>query len=389
MMLIRHFGTGRIATAVAAIAIPTLAFSASAVIPQFPTCQAAHTLAPLLREVVPGVVNIAVKGQVKEDNPLYKDFFFRQFLKVPKQIEKDFEAAGSGVIIDADHGYVLTNNHVIENASDIKVTTKDGRTLDATLVGRDAPTDVAVVKIQSATSLRALPLGDSDKLEVGDFVVAIGNPFALGQTVTSGIVSALGRSGLGFEGYEDFIQTDAPINPGNSGGALVSLCGELVGINTAILAPSGGNVGIGFAIPINMAREVMNEILQHGEVRRGLIGVNLQDLTPELASQLHVSASQGAVVTEVLTNSPAERAGIRKGDVIVAIDGTPVQNATQLRNKIGLMPIGHRVELGIERSGVTLEVTMEIAPQQNAAGGEETQSGLAADKKKLPQSTAP
>jgi serine protease Do len=341
--------------------------NASAGVPQFATCQAAHTLAPLLQEVVPGVVNIAVKGRVKEDNPLYRDFFFRQFLKVPKQIEKDFEAAGSGVIVDADHGYVLTNNHVVENASEIKVTTKDGRTLDATLIGRDPPTDVAVVKIQSATSLKALPLADSDKLEVGDFVVAIGNPFGLGQTVTSGIVSALGRSGLGIEGYEDFIQTDAPINPGNSGGALVSLCGELIGINTAILAPSGGNVGIGFAVPINMARRVMDELVVHGQVRRGWIGLSLQDLTPELASQLHVLADQGAAVAEVHPNSPAERAGMRQGDVIVTIDGSTVRSAGQLRNKVGLMPIGQMVKLSFERLGATQEVTLEIGPQPEDA----------------------
>jgi serine protease Do len=340
---------------------------ASAGIPQLATCQAAHTLAPLLREVVPAVVNIAVKGRVKEDNPLYKDLFFRQFFNVPKQLEHEFEAAGSGVIVDADRGYVLTNNHVVENATEIKVTTKDGRTLDATLIGRDPPTDVAVVKIQNATNLKALTLGDSDKLEVGDFVVAIGNPFGLGQTVTSGIVSALGRSGLGIEEYEDFIQTDAPINSGNSGGALISLCGELVGINTAIVAPQGGNVGIGFAVPINLARRVMDEIVQHGQVRRGWIGVSLQNLTPELASQLHVSATQGAVVAEVLPNSPAERAGMRQGDVIVTIDGATVQSATQLHNKVGLTPIGQRVELGVERSGTTLKIALEIAPQPEAA----------------------
>ena len=228
---------------------------ASAGVPQFATCQAAHTLAPLLHEVVPAVVNIAVKGSIKEDNPLYKDLFFRQFLHVPKQLEREFQAAGSGVIVDADHGYVLTNNHVVENASEIKVTTKDGRTFDASLVGRDPPTDVAVVKIQSALTLKGLPFGDSDKLEVGDFVVAIGNPFGLGQTVTSEIVSALGRSGLGIEGYEDFIQTDAPINPGNSGGALVSLCGELIGINTAIEVPPA-EMSTGFAFSLNLARGV-------------------------------------------------------------------------------------------------------------------------------------
>jgi hypothetical protein len=218
---------------------------ASATIPDFASPQA-PSLAPLLREVTPAVVNISVRGRVKEDNPLYQDPVFRQFFDVPKQLERQVQATGSGVIVDAERGYVLTNNHVVENASSIQIATKDGQRFNAKIVGRDPPTDVAVIQIQNGSGLKALPLGDSDKLEVGDFVVAIGNPFGLGQTVTSGIVSALGRSGLGIEGYEDFIQTDASINPGNSGGALVNLRGQLIGINTAILAPGGGNVGIGF-----------------------------------------------------------------------------------------------------------------------------------------------
>src|SRR5580700_7859190 len=294
---------------------------ASATIPDCAGPQA-PSLAPLLREVTPAVVNITVRGRVKEENPLYQDPVFRQFFDVPKQFERQVQATGSGVIVDAERGYVLTNNHVVEHASNIQIATKDGQRFAAKIVGRDPPTDVAVIQIQNASGLKALPLGDSDKLEVGDFVVAIGNPFGLGQTVTSGIVSALERSGLGIEGYEDFIQTDASINPGNSGGALVDLRGNLVGINTAILAPGGGNIGIGFAVPINMARHAMDQIIRYGEVKRGRIGVAIQDLTPDIAQGLGTAQTQGAVIARVEPGSPAARAGLQASDVITAVDGT-------------------------------------------------------------------
>src|ERR1700733_14297012 len=244
------------------------------------------SLAPMLSTITPGVVNIAVKGRVREQNPLLQDPFFRRFFNVPQgqgYEERETQATGSGVIVDAAQGYVLTNAHVVENETSITVTTKDNRKFAAKLVGRDADTDVAVLKINDG-KLTAVPFGDSDKLQVGDFVVAIGNPSGLGQTVTSGIVSALGRSGLGIEGYEDFIQTDASINPGNSGRPLVNLQGQCIGINTAILAPGGGNIGIGFAVPISVARLVMEQIVAHGEVRRGRVGISTQDLTPELAA---------------------------------------------------------------------------------------------------------
>src|ERR1700733_3431850 len=244
------------------------------------------SLAPMLTNITAGVVNIAVKGRVREQNPLRQDPFFRRFFNVPQgqgYEERETQATGSGVIVDAAQGYVLTNAHVVENETSITVTTKDNRKFAAKLVGRDADTDVAVLKINDG-KLTAVPMGDSDKLQVGDFVLAIGNPFGLGQTVTSGIVSALGRSGLGIEGYEDFIQTDASINPGNSGGPLVNLQGQCIGINTAILAPGGGNIGIGFAVPISVARLVMEQIVAHGEVRRGRVGISTQDLTPELAA---------------------------------------------------------------------------------------------------------
>jgi serine protease Do len=238
------------------------------------------TLAPLVREVTPAVVNISVQGKVREDNPLYKDPFFREFFDLPKQLEKEVSASGSGVIVDAERGYVLTANHVVAQISTAQITTKDGRKFSAKLVGRDPATDIAVLQMQGAGGLHSIPMGDSDRLEVGDFVIAVGNPFGLGQTVTSGLVSALGRTGLGKQGYEDFIQTDAPINPGNSGGGLIDLKGELIGINTAIISPGGGNVGIGFAVPINMARQVMEQIVQSGRVQRGRIGVSIQDLPP-------------------------------------------------------------------------------------------------------------
>jgi serine protease Do len=342
--------------------VPPYFVSASAgAIPGFDNGQI-PSLAPLLREITPAVVNISVRGLVREDNPLYQDPYFRQFFDVPKQLERRVEATGSGVIVDPEHGYALTNNHVVEHASNIQVATKEGQTFSARIVGRDPATDIAVIQIRDGSNLKPLALGDSDKLEVGDFVVAIGNPFGLGQTVTSGIVSALGRSGLGIEGYEDFIQTDASINPGNSGGALVNLRGELVGINTAILAPGGGNVGIGFAVPINMARSVMEQIIQHGDVRRGRIGISTQDLTPELAELFHTKRTAGALIAEVAARSPAEQAGLRKGDLVIAANGVPIRSSTQLRNKIGLTPVGDRLELQVERSGVPQIIPVRIGP---------------------------
>ncbi|MDA8108543.1 MAG: trypsin-like peptidase domain-containing protein, partial [Betaproteobacteria bacterium] len=287
------------------------------------------TLAPLLERVTPAVVNIAVlQKSPEEDNPLLQDPFFRRFFGLPESSQPQM-AAGSGVIVDAKNGYVLTNRHVIKDATQVMITLKDNRRFPARVIGSDAGTDIAVLQIK-AEHLSALPFGDSDALRVGDFVVAIGNPFGIGQTVTSGIVSALGRSGLSPEGYEDFIQTDAPINPGNSGGALVDLRGELVGINSAIIGPSGGNVGIGFAVPSNMAHAVMEQLIRFGKVKRGRLGISMKDLTPELARTLGVTAEEGAVIAEVQNDSPAARAGLQPGDVVVAIDGRPVRSAAEL-----------------------------------------------------------
>src|SRR5579862_3044105 len=330
---------------------------------------AVPSLAPMLSRVTPGVVNIAVRGRVKEQNPLLQDPFFRRFFNLPQNQqteERETQATGSGVIVDAARGYVLTNGHVVENATRIEVTTKDNRRLTARLVGRDADTDVAVLQIP-AEHLTAVPMGDSDQLQVGDFVLAIGNPFGLGQTVTSGIVSALGRSGLGIEGYEDFIQTDASINPGNSGGPLVDLKGECVGINTAILAPGGGNIGIGFAVPINMARRVMEQLIRYGEVKRGRIGVAIQDLTPDLAQAMKTGHTEGAVIARVDPASPAERAGLRRGDLVVAVNGMPVHSGTQLRNTIGLTSIGSNVALTIDRSGSEYSLNVHVEPTGRAA----------------------
>src|SRR5689334_22309391 len=289
------------------------------------------TLAPLLEQVTPAVVNIAVLSRSPErDNPMLQDPFFRRFFGLPEQSRPQI-SAGSGVIVDARSGFVLTNHHVVKDAEQISVTLKDGRRLQGKLVGSDAATDIALLKVEG-DNLKSLPLGDSDALRVGDYVMAIGNPFGLGQTVTSGIVSALGRTGLNIEGYEDFIQTDASINPGNSGGALVSLRGELIGINTAIIGPSGGNVGIGFAIPSNMARSVMAQLVKFGEVRRGRIGLTTQDLTAELAKSLAVPPTllRGAVVVEVVKGSPADKAGLRAGDVITAVNGRAVRGSPDL-----------------------------------------------------------
>jgi len=306
------------------------------------------TMAPLLETTTPAVVNIAVETRRPgADNPLLRDPFFRRFFDLPDQPpQRRGVSAGSGVIVDAEEGWVLTNHHVVENAERVVVTLRDGRELEAELRGSDPETDIALLRVD-ARGLTDIPFADSDALKVGDLVVAIGNPFGLGQTVTSGIVSALGRSGIGAGRYEDFIQTDAPINPGNSGGALVNTKGELVGINTAILAPAGGNVGIGFAVPANMARAVMDQLIRYGEVRRGRIGVAIQDLNPELARGLGVPASEGAVISAVEPGSPAERAGLEPGMVITAVDGTPIDGARALSNAIGLKERGDEVTLTV------------------------------------------
>ena len=311
------------------------------------------TLAPMLEKTVPGVVNIFTRTKVTvRQSPLLSDPFFRRFFNVPDQPrERTQQSLGSGVVVDAGNGYILTNHHVIDGADEISVNTADGRTLQATVVGSDPETDIAVLKVEQ-DNLTELPMSNSDSLRVGDFVVAIGNPFGLGQTVTSGIVSAMGRSGLGIEGYEDFIQTDASINPGNSGGALVNLRGELVGVNTAILSKSGGNVGIGFAIPINMARDIMAQLIEHGAVQRGTLGAQAQDLTPDLAAAFDIAENgRGAVVTQVTRGSPADKAGLKAGDVITHINERPVKDASDVRNRIGLLRIGEKVQMKILRDG--------------------------------------
>jgi Do/DeqQ family serine protease len=329
------------------------------------------SLAPIVKKASPAVVNIATRGTVREQrprNPLLEDPFFRRFFDAPEFAprERQFQSAGSGVIVDAKNGYIITNAHVIENADEITVTLLDERQLKAEIVGRDKPSDVAVLKV-NAKNLVEMPLADSSKAEVGDFVLAIGNPFALSHTVTSGIISALGRSDNNPESYQDFIQTDAPINPGNSGGALVDLKGQLVGINTAIFSGSGGNIGIGFAIPSNMVKAVMSQLVQYGEVKRGMLGVQLSNnFTPGIAESLGLENARGALVSQVIEGSPAEKAGIKAGDVITSINGRNIANASDLRNTIGLLRIGEKVELGLIRDGKPRRVTAVIGERDNA-----------------------
>jgi serine protease Do/serine protease DegQ len=336
-------------------------------LPAFTENQAMPSLAPMLERSVPAVVNISTSTNIETaQHPLMQDPFFRHFFNVPNQSRKQQKnSLGSGVIIDSDQGYVLTNNHVIDKADKIMVTLTDGRQLNADVVGKDPEADVAIIRIP-ADNLTELPIADSNQLKVGDFVVAIGNPFGLGQTVTSGIISALGRSGLGIEGYEDFIQTDASINPGNSGGALVNLRGEFVGMNTAILAPSGGNVGIGFAIPANMVMTIKESLVKHGEVRRGLLGVTTQDLTPELVKAFNLKDIQGAAISRIENNSPAEKAGLALGDIVVSANGKPVKNSHDLRNIIGLLQIGDKVGLEYYRGDEKKETTAVIGKQIRA-----------------------
>lgn len=329
------------------------------------------SLAPMLEQVSPAVVNIATYTQVRQHNPLLEDPFFRRFFDIPEQRRRQApqrrtRSAGSGVIVDAANGYVLTNAHVVQRADEVEVILKDGRTLDARLVGRDREVDLAVLQVD-ADGLTEIEMADSRELRVGDFVIAIGNPFGLGQTVTSGIVSALGRTGLGIEGYEDFIQTDASINPGNSGGALVNLRGEMVGINTAILSPAGGNVGIGFAIPTEMARIVMEQLIENGEVRRGVLGVTIQNLNDELAEAFNVERDQGVVITRVTEGSGADKAGLKPGDVVTAVNGQPVKRAADLRNKVGLSPVGEEIELEIRRNGRKRTVTAVVEETATSA----------------------
>jgi Do/DeqQ family serine protease len=337
--------------ATAALAAGSAAFAA---LPLAVDGQPLPSLAPMLEKVTPAVVNIATFARSQEANPLMRDPFFRRFFEGPDQPQRRERSAGSGVIVDAARGLVVTNHHVIRDAQEIFVVLKDRRVFKAQLVGSDPGTDVALLRIP-AENLTAIRVADSDAVNVGDFSVAIGNPFGIGQTVTSGIVS-----GIGADGYEEFIQTDASINPGNSGGALVNLRGELIGINTAIIGPSGGNVGIGFAVPANMARAVIDQIVRFGEVRRGRLGVETQDLTPETAKQLGVPVTEGAVVLRVEKGSAAEKAGLRPKDVVVAVNGRPIRASGELRNRVGLTPIGEEVDMTVLREGRQIKIRARV-----------------------------
>ena len=341
-------------------------------LPPYDGAQPLPSLAPMLERSMPAVVNIATTTNIQvSENPLMQDPYFRQFFQIPNQSrQQQKNSLGSGIIIDSKQGWVLTNNHVIDKADKILVTLHDGRQLNAELIGTDPESDIAVIQIP-ANNLIQLPIADSSLLKVGDFVVAIGSPFGLSQTVTSGIVSALGRSGLGIEKYENFIQTDASINPGNSGGALVNLRGELIGMNTAILAPTGGNVGIGFAIPANMIMTIKDLLIKNGEVKRGLLGVTTQDLTPELVNAFNLENKHGAAISRIESNSPAAKAGLEPGDIIVAANGRPVKSSQDISNIVGLLQIGDKVTIDYFHGNEKKSVTAAIGkPEQPELAGE-------------------
>nr|WP_255721043.1 MULTISPECIES: Do family serine endopeptidase [unclassified Photobacterium] len=341
--------------------------TAIAALPTSVDSQPMPSLAPMLEQVTPAVVSIAVEGKHVSKQRLPESFryFFGPDFPSEQVQERPFRGLGSGVIVDAKKGYIVTNHHVIDGADKISVQLFDGREVDAKLIGSDGMSDIALLQIDKPENLTEVKLANSDKLRVGDFTVAIGNPFGLGQTVTSGIVSALGRSGLNIENFENFIQTDAAINSGNSGGALVNLNGELIGINTAIVGPNGGNVGIGFAIPSNMVKSLTDQILEFGQVKRGILGVQGGELTAELAKTFGYSTNHGAFVNQVMPDSSAEKAGLKAGDIITEVNGNPIRTFSELRAKIATMGAGKTLTLGIIRDGKkqTVNVTLKAASE--------------------------
>ncbi|WP_434019790.1 Do family serine endopeptidase [Thalassotalea atypica] len=354
----------------AALISSSLALSSApalAAVPAYVDGQAMPSLAPMLERTTPAVVSISVKGthEVKQQVPEQFRFFFGNPRQRNQPQERPFRGLGSGVIIDANEGYIVTNNHVVEEADEILVTLKDGRQVEAKKIGTDAASDIALLQVD-ADDLTAIVVSDSDGLRVGDFAVAIGSPFGLGQTVTSGIVSALGRSGLNIENFEDFIQTDAAINSGNSGGALVNLRGELIGINTAILGPNGGNVGIGFAIPSNMMSNLVKQIIEFGEVRRGVLGVAGRSVNGEIAKAMELETTQGGFVEQVSPDSAAAEAGIKAGDVIIKVNGKNVKSFSELRGKIGSIGAGKKVKLTIVRDGDEEVFTVKLKQAETA-----------------------
>ena len=348
------------------IAIISLISYSHAAIPKNEQGALVTSLAPLVKTVAPAVVNIRVSQTVKSRSP-YDDEMFRRFFGAPNtpNNSREVQSAGSGVIVDAKNGYILTNHHVVSGADKIQISLIDENTLDAEIIGSDPATDIAVLKVE-AENLTDIEIGDSDQVEVGDFVIAIGNPFGLGNTVTSGIVSALGRTGISSSGYEDFIQTDASINPGNSGGALVNMQGELVGINSAIISRSGGNVGIGFAVPSEIAQSIMSQLLDFGEVRRGLLGVSIHTIDEENAEILGVDSKSGAMITAIEPGSAAEEAGLRVEDIIIRVNDERISNARDLQNAIGLKGSGERVTIEFIRQSTKLETNAVLGQQKIA-----------------------